>query len=154
MKFKEFTDPNERSAKANYVSSRWRDHQGIVNSALATIVNYLFVLNSGALAAALAAALAYLATKTAPINLYAPVWCFSLGLVFITVRAALDYYISVAHFGGFRKDIDLFYKNELDWAVILDRDNRRGNWDWLLHLLGWSSGIVFFVGMWIGVRAL
>lgn len=150
MKLCEIKDPNEHSAKVNYVSSRWRDHQGMVNSALATIVNYLFVLNSGALAAALA----YLATKTDPVNLRAPVWCFSLGLVFITVRAALDYYISVAHFGGFRKDTDLFYKNELDWAVMLDRDNRRGNWDWLLHLLGWSSGIVFFVGMWIGVRAL
>src|SRR5437868_9976329 len=70
-----------RQFRSDFISSRWKGYGEARNSALTTVLNYLFVLNSGGLAAALA----YLATKgDAPIR--TSIWIFSFGVLVIVLR--------------------------------------------------------------------
>lgn len=147
MKYSHIQDPNVRRSKRDYIDSRWRGLQGVVTSALSRVLNYLFVLNSGGLLAALT----YIATKPNTGGIYFSIWCFVAGIIFITIHAALDYYGCEGHFRGFRKDVDAFYKDEIDWEVMIDRDDRHGGHEWVLHLLGWLSGAVFLVGLCAGI---
>jgi hypothetical protein len=36
-------------------------------------------------------------------------------------------------------------------AVFVDRNEKPVPYDWLLHIFGWLSGLLFFVGLVVGV---
>jgi len=150
MKFNEIKDEAFQNATGQYIKDCWTGHREGRLSTLSRITNYLFVLNSGALLASLA----YVATKgnTTYINL--SIWLFSIGTGIITLRAALDYYQCEHFFSSFQKDVDKFYKNEMDWEDLLKQNNQRGQrgkMDWTLHILGWLSAILFFGGLFNGI---
>jgi hypothetical protein len=150
MKNSEITEQTFRSEKDEYIRSRWRGLQEVVGTTLTRIINYLFVLNSGGLLAALT----YIAAKQKTEQIYAAICCFVVGIVFITSHAALDYYACDRQFRSFRSDIDSFVKNEIDWEVLVDRDDRRGTSEWLFHILGWLSGVAFLIGLYLGIRGI
>jgi hypothetical protein len=150
MKYRDIQDANIRKARHDYIDSRWRGLQSVVSLSLTRILNYLFVLNSGGLLAALT----YIATKTKTEKLYFSIWCFVAGVIFITVHATWDYYSCERHFQNWRKDVDVFFKSEIDWEVMIDRDDRHGSAEWLLHILGWASGVAFMIGLCVGIYSV
>jgi uncharacterized membrane protein len=135
-KFNEIKDPSERSSKINYISET-----------LTRITNYLFVLNTGALLATLT----YVASKSTNTHIQYSIWLFSAGIFFSVTHATLDYYLTEASFNSYKKDVEELYENKLDWEVLIDRNERRPILDWLLHLLGWLGGMVFFIGLIVGI---
>lgn len=149
MKFSELT-PEQRKNNATYISARWQGLSGIVNSSLHTIVNYLFVLNTGALAAGMT----YVAAKGSNPSIKVAIWLFLAGTVLCTLRAAADYYFSMSNFANFRTHVANYHDNKMTWEVLLDRDTAMGKWDWVLHVMGWASGFCCLVGIVIGIRSL
>ena len=149
MKLSEF-DAQRQQHNQSYITSRWRGLAEVLNSGLKLIVNYLFVLNTGSLAAALT----YVAAKGNTPALKMAIWFFFAGTILLTIRAAIDYYSSVSHFGNFIKNVDDYNSDKLDWEVFLDRDKRMPFWDYALHILGWLAGVACIVGLCVGINAL
>ena len=147
MKFNEIKDEVNRNAKIQYIKECWTGHRESELSTLSRITNYLFVLNSGALLASLA----YVATKANTTGVNISIWLFSVGTLLISLHAVIDYYLCGRFFSLFTNDVDLFYKSEIDWEVLVDRNSQRGKNDWFLHLLGCLSGILFFSGRFNGI---
>ncbi|MDI6789808.1 MAG: hypothetical protein QME44_03860 [Thermodesulfobacteriota bacterium] len=147
MKYNEIKEEVNRNAKIQYIKECWTGHREFEQATLSRITNYLFVLNSGALLASLA----YVAAKPNTTGVNISIWLFSVGILLISLHATIDYYLCGRFFSLFRKDVDLFYKSEIDWEVLVDRNSQRGKNDWYLHLLGWLSGILFFAGLFNGI---
>jgi hypothetical protein len=147
MKYNEIKEEVNRNTKIQYIKECWTGYRESEQSTLSRITNYLFVLNSGALLASLA----YVAAKPNTTGVNISIWLFSVGILLISLHATIDYYLCGRFFSLFRKDVDLFYKSEIDWEVLVDRNSQRGKNDWYLHLLGWLSGILFFAGLFNGV---
>jgi|WetSurMetagenome_2_1015567.scaffolds.fasta_scaffold45917_2 hypothetical protein len=147
MKYSEISNENFRKSVVQYIDECWAGHRESALSTLRRITNYLFVLNSGGLIASLT----YVAATTCTKGMSISIWLFSIGVLSISLHAALDYYLCEHFFRSFREDINQFYKDELDWEVMTDRNSQRGNSDWYLHVLGWLSGILFFAGLFNGI---
>jgi hypothetical protein len=147
IKFNEIADPSERASKVNYVNELWANWRETRQQTLKRITNYLFVLNTGALLAALT----YVATKQANSYIHVSIWLFSAGTLLIVLHATLDYYASENGFTSYRKNVEELFGNKIEWAVFVDRNEKRGSYDWLLHTLGWLSALLFFVGLVVGI---
>jgi hypothetical protein len=146
-KFNEITDPSERASKVNYVDEIWANWRETRLQTLKRVTNYLFALNTGALLASLT----YVAAKQANSYIHLSIWLFSLGALLIVLHATLDYYITENEFTAYRKSVEELFSNKIEWAVFIDRNEKRATYDWLLHTLGWLSGISFFVGLILGI---
>jgi len=148
MKYHEmFNDSAVFKGRNDYISARWGGLQCAVGSALSRVLNYLFVLNSGALLASLT----YISTKPKTDILTVSIWCFVVGIIAILVHAAVDYYATDRHFNHYREDVDSFYQSQIDWEEMLKKDNKRSGCECLLHSLGWLSAGAFILGLLIGV---
>jgi hypothetical protein len=146
-KFNEITDPSERSSKINYINELWSSWSDGRAQTLSRITNYLFVLNTGALLAALT----YVASKSANSYIQCSIWFFSAGILLSVVHATLDYYLTETAFSSYQKDVEELYENKMDWEVLVDQNDKRPKLDWLLHILGWLGGLVFFIGLVTGI---
>ena len=145
-KLNEIIEPNERAAKIGYVNELWAFWREVRVQTLTRITNYLFVLNTGALVGALT----YVATKSPNPFIQCSIWCFATGTLLSLFHATLDYYVTESSFSSYRKDVGEFYESKIDWAVLVDRNQKRPGFDWLLHLL-WTGGISFIVGIVMGI---
>jgi len=146
-KLNEISDPNERAAKINYVNELWAFWREVRVQTLTRITNYLFILNAGALLGALT----YVASKSPNLPIQCSIWLFAAGILFSLLHATLDYYLTESSFSSYRKDVGEFYESKIDWAVLVDRNQKRPGFDWVLHALGWAGGIVFIVGLSMGI---
>lgn len=146
-KLAEIKDASELNSKIKYVNQVWASWREARSQTLHRITNYLFVLNSGALLAALT----YVAAKPANPSIHISIWIFSAGIFFSAAHATLDYYVSESEFSKYKKNVESLYDNKLDWEVFADRCEQTPPYDRLLHTLGWLGGIVFFIGMISGV---
>ena len=147
MKLNEITDPSQHQSINTYVTEAWESWNGYRLQTLSRITNYLFVLNTGALLAALT----YVASKPINDGIQTSIWLFALGILFSVAHATLDYYFTETSFTAYRKNVEHLYKNELDWEKFVKRNENRPPLDWLLHCLGWAGGGVFFVGLVLGI---
>jgi hypothetical protein len=150
MKYSEL-DESEKKAKFSRIDQDWEIHTKWRLESLDLITRYLFTLNSGGLLASLA----YLAAKEEVNGVNTIITLFFAGTMCIALRAAIDYYISEARLSSLRKDVESFYSDEIEFEDYLERLNKRyeAN-DLLLHLLGWSSGILFIVAIVIGIGTI
>jgi hypothetical protein len=146
-KLNEISDPNERAAKISYVNELWAFWREVRVQTLTRVTNYLFALNTGALVGTLT----YVATKSPNSSIRCSIWCFAAGTLLCLLHATVDYYLTESSFSSYRKDVGEFYESKIDWAVLVDRNQNRPGFDWLLHALGWASGIVFIVGLVMGI---
>ena len=149
-KFNEITDASDKQAKTNYVNELWESWSNTREQTLKRITNYLFVLNTGALLAALT----YIAAKDTNIDITFSIYLFSFGILCSVLHATLDYYLTEHWFNGYMKDVEQLYENELDWEGFIERNKTRVGYDWLMHLIGWAGAIAFFAGLIIGVTQL
>ena len=149
-KLSEIKDPSERQSKNKYVNEVWVGWREARLQILSRITSYLFVLNTGALLAALT----YVAAKSANDGIQISIWLFSAGIFCSAAHATLDYYLSESSFSAYRKDVEKLYENKLDWEDIVDRNENRPPLDWLLHTLGWLGGAAFFIGLILGLRQI
>ncbi len=146
-KLHDISDPNERAAKIGYINELWAFWREVRVQTLKRITGYLFILNTGALLGTLT----YVASKTPNSPIQCSIWLFGAGTLFSLLHATLDYYLTESSFSKYRKDVKEFYENQIDWAVLVDRNQKRPSFDWLLHILGWAGGIVFISGLVIGI---
>ena len=146
-KFNEIKDLSEHTAKLNYVKEIWSLWREARAQTLKRITNYLFVLNTGALLATLT----YVASRSTNQYIQYSIWLFSTGIFLSVAHATLDYYFTENAFAGYQKDVEALYENKIDWEVFVDRNNKRPILDWLLHVLGWLGGLVFFLGLVFGI---
>jgi len=146
-KFNEILDEAERKSKLNFVNECWAGWREARQSTLSRITNYLFALNTGAIFASLA----YVTSQKNATGIQLSIWLFSIGALLIILHATLDYYMCEKRFSTYRKNVESLYDNKLDWKVFVDRDKQRGNLERVLHLLGWSSGLSFFIGLFNGI---
>jgi hypothetical protein len=147
MKLNEITDSNEYQSKVSLVAEDWENWRNTRLQTLNRVTNYLFVLNTGALLASLT----YIVSKGVSEGVQASIWLFSIGIVFILIHAALDYYLTEISFSTYRKDVNQLYQSTLDWEVFIERNANRPPCDWLLHMLGWLGGIAFLIGLFLGL---
>lgn len=151
MKFKEITDSKDSHPLDKYLASKWESLAEVLSSTLQRVMNYVFVLNSGALLATLT----YIAAKQQVTRgVHFAIWGFVVGTILITVHAAADYYGCRNQLRRFRRDIDSFVKNEIDWEVLADRDNERRTGERIWHLLGWFSAVAFLIGLFVGIDSI
>ena len=80
-KLAEIKDASELSSKIKYVNQVWASWRETRLQTLQRMTNYLFVLNSGALLAALT----YVAAKPANPSIQISIWLFSAG-IFLVLR--------------------------------------------------------------------
>ncbi|GKS64834.1 hypothetical protein YTPLAS72_21380 [Nitrospira sp.] len=146
-KLHEITDPNERAVKIGYINELGAFWREVRVQTLTRITGYLFVLNAGALLGALT----YVATKPSNSSIQCSIWLFGIGTLLSLLHATLDYYLTESSFSSYRKDVGEFYENKIGWNVLVDRNQKRPGFDWLLHVLGWAGGIVFIFGLAIGI---
>ena|SRR5664279_473819 len=133
---------------SGYVDSMWREFSDWRSSTLQRVLNYMFVLNSGALLACLT----LVAAKDGALRFVRfPIWCFAAGTILVVIHAASDFYACERLFGKFRAEVSQFFKNEIDWEVLVDRNSQRMRSDWPWHVLGWISGIAFVSGLIVGL---
>lgn len=143
----EIGDPNERAAKISHVNELWDFWLQMRVQTLTRITGYLFLLNTGALLGSLT----YVAAKSPTPSIQCSIWLFAAGILCSLLHATLDYYLTEHSFSLYRKDVGDFYENKIDWAVLIDRNNKRPGFDWLLHVLGWAGAIAFVAGVSIGI---
>ncbi len=146
-KLNEISDPHDRASKLNYVKELWGFWREVRAQALTRITNYLFILNTGALLGALT----YVASKPHNSSIQCAIWLFAAGILCSLVHAALDYYATESSFSSYKKEVGEFYENKIDWAVLVERNEKRPKFDWLLHVVGWAGGILFIVGLFMGI---
>lgn len=146
-KLNEFSDPAAHRLKIDYVDEVWENWRAAREQTLKRITGYLFILNTGAMLAALT----YVAAKPSNGEIQMAIWLFAAGIFLSVIHATLDYYLTESSFSAFRKDVDQFYGNKLDWEVFIDRNNNRPPLDCLLHILGWLGGLSFFIGLVVGL---
>lgn len=149
-KLNEIADEIERQSKFNYVDELWTAWREARESALKRITNYLFVLNTGALLASLT----YLASKEVNGCIHIAIYLFSAGILCSVLHATIDYYISESSFSSYQKDVEETYSSKMDWEEFLERNDKRWPNDWYMHLLGWLGGLLFFIGLGIGVFSI
>lgn len=144
----EIKSPNEYQAKKKYINECWRGWRENWQSALIRINTYLFTLNTGGLLVSLT----YVATKSSNASIEFTIWLFATGILFSLLHAAIDYYTVELNFDDFKKDVEKFYDNNLDWKILVEKNENRGKkTDWILHLLGWSSGVSFCIALISGI---
>lgn len=146
MKYQDMPPEEQASARA-YIDSRWRGMTSSVDSTKSVILNYLFTLNAGGLAAALA----YLASRHGTWHTTIAIVFFALGLLAITVRAALDYYGCEECFGKFRNCAKSFYQGDSSWDDVTKETPAPRFSDCSFHLLGWASGLAFILALGFGL---
>lgn len=146
-KLNEILDEAERKSKLNFVNECWVGWREARQSTLSRITNYLFLLNTGALFASLA----YVTSQKTATGILLSISLFSIGVLLIILHATLEYYMCQKYFSDYRKDVESLYDNKLDWEVFVDRNKQRVNFEWVLHLFGWGSGVSFFVGLLNGI---
>ena len=146
-KLNEIDDPAARRLKMAYIDEVWKSWREAREQTLRRITNYLFILNTGAMLAALT----YVAAKPSNEEIQLSIWLFVSGIIFSVAHATIDYYVSESSFKAYRKDVDQLYENKLDWEVFVDRNEHRPPLDLLLHALGWFGGLAFFSGLVVGV---
>jgi hypothetical protein len=146
-KLNEISDPNDRASKLNYVKELWGFWREVRAQALTRITNYLFILNTGALLGSLT----YVASKQPNSSIQCAIWLFAAGTLCSLVHATLDYYSTESYFSSYRKEVGQFYENKIDWAALVEKNEKRPRFDWVLHVVGWAGGMFFIFGMLIGV---
>jgi len=150
MKYSEL-DERERKAKLHVIDQDWEIHSKWRVESLDIITKHLFTLNSGGLLASLA----YLAAKEEVNGVNTLIWLFFAGTACVVLRAAIDYYMSESRLASLRRDVGRFYNDEIEFEEYVERLNKRaGSSDILLHLLGWSSAILFTIAISIGVSTI
>ncbi|MES2244319.1 MAG: hypothetical protein V4639_15715 [Pseudomonadota bacterium] len=146
-KLNEISDPNERASKLNYIKELWAFWREVRVQSLTRITNYLFILNTGALLGSLT----YVASKSPNSSIQCAIWLFAAGTLCSLVHATLDYYVIEASFSSYKKEVGEFYGNKIDWAFLVEKNEKGSKFDWLLHVVGWAGGILFIVGLLIGI---
>ena len=149
-KLNEITDESERKSKLDFVDECWANWREGRQLTLGRITMYLFTLNTGALLAVLT----YVAAKPNNKDIQLSIWLFSAGILCSVLHAALDYYMTEGYFSAYRKDVKKLYDNHMDWNAFVERNENRDKYDWLLHILGWSGAISFFVALINGILQL
>lgn len=149
-KLNEISDPNDRASKLNYVKELWGFWREVRAQALTRITNYLFILNTGALLGSLT----YVASKPHNSSIQCAIWLFAAGILCSLVHAALDYYATESSFSSYKKEVREFYENKIDWAILVEKSQTQPRFDWVLHLFGWAGGILFIVGLYIGITQI
>jgi hypothetical protein len=97
----------------------------------------------------------YLATKTEPNKgITEALRLFFVGLICIFLRAVVDYYSSLNLFGDFRKNVDSYYRNALDWERLIETKAKTKVTAFVAHTLGWLSALCCLAGIVLGMRSL
>lgn len=149
-KLNEIKEMAQLEQKIRYVNEGWSAWRETRLQTLNRATNYLFVLNTGALLAALT----YVATKGANDGILNSIWLFAFGIFCSVLHATLDYYLTETSFSAYRKDVTSLYEYKLDWEVFVDRNEHRPPLDWLLHVVGWLGGLAFFIGLVCGLQQI
>lgn len=152
-KFNEIKDLYDLNSKRNYsneIRIFWRNCR---DQTLTRVTNYLFILNSGALLAALT----YVAAKMPNAEILCSIWLFAAGTFSCLAHAAIDYYLAEFCYSSYEDDLGKFLRNEIDWETLIDQEQKRSSnryIDWLLHFLGILSGAAFIFGAYIGISQI
>ena len=147
---KDLYDLNSKRNYSNEIRTFWRNCR---DQTLTRVTNYLFILNSGALLAALT----YVAAKIPNSKILCSIWLFAAGTFFSLAHAAIDYYITEFFYSSYEDDLGKFLRNEIDWETLIDQEQKRlsnQHIDWLLHFLGILSGAAFIFGTYIGISQI
>ncbi|ATC65861.1 hypothetical protein CMV30_18975 [Nibricoccus aquaticus] len=138
------------SSRRAWIKERWHGIQDARTCALSRIMSHLFVLNSGALLAALTYISAQPNTKG---SMLFPIWCFIVGTAAATIHAAIDYYTTEHMFTKFREDVSLFDAGALDWEVMIS-NTKKQPLEWMLYTIGPCAGVALLVGLLVGIARL
>jgi hypothetical protein len=149
-KFSEFNEPT-RTSHIRLIEELWDFYRDMHAQGFDRIFGYIFVLNSGALLATLT----YVATKNANDCIKASIWLFAVGIVSCIAHATIDYYVAEFTFSKYRKTVRAVYQDEIEWETYIEYVNHEDRKiEILLHLLGWTAGIAFLIGLFMGITQI
>ena len=72
-------------------------------------------------------------------------------MVLILIHAAWTYYDAEGTFGKYRRDVDGYFEEKLDWEALVAKDEERSSGGIWGHILGWSSGVCLAIALCCGV---
>lgn len=140
------TPDNLKRGRADYIDSRWKGLGEFVRRSEDRVLNYVFVLNTGSLTAALT----YVATKASNSLIRASIVCSALGVLAILLHAAWCYYRAERFFRAYQREVRGYFVDEVEWEVLKDRDEVRTTGSLVGHGLGWLAGLLFFAALLCG----
>ncbi len=148
MKYSEIKESNDLQAKLNDIDRRWSSLAEFAWEHETTVIQHLFILNGGGLAASLT----YIATKgtNLPCCVAIALWSFGAGLLLHLLRSTIAYYRAEGLFRKYKFDLTQFYADKIEWEEFLSRDDTRSGPSCVLHSLAWASAISFIAGLIIG----
>lgn len=143
--------PTEFDLNYKYIEDLWELYRLSRVQALGRISSYIFILNSGALLASLT----YISTKHSNCLINLAISLFALGVITCIAHATIDYYYCERLYFKFKKNVGLFLNSKMEWEDLTGdaRQNSRAI-DFVLHGLGWTGGIVFIIGLLIGLTQI
>lgn len=112
--------------KAQYIEERWSQLSDLEAASVAEAWKYLTLVNAGGATAtiALMGALGTVKPEVLPTAL-AILTLFTVGLILVGIGRALSYYQTNRLFSQWRKDVETFYAQNLDFGNLLRNDNQR-----------------------------
>jgi hypothetical protein len=141
---------DQREISKNYIKSFTDALVHNVDTTMDRVLGYLYYSNGGGLVAAVA----YVSSaKTLALGMKVAIKLFFLGLLCAVVRSALDYFATQRRLNEVSRDNRLFFNNQLDWNKYVQSSQRKTA-QWHYIMFGVISGVLFFVGLWIGVCSI
>jgi hypothetical protein len=151
MKYSEINkDPVQSRATLDQIDRRWRGLSDALWDSEKDAITTLFGLNTGGLAAALA----YLAAKGAGPFILPSIVVFASGVVILLIRTAWAYYRLNWIFRKYREETKEFFRDEVDWEVLIDRDSQRSWRSIVLEASSWASALCFVAALILGIYAI
>lgn len=135
-----------QKARCEYVESRWTGLVDHINKSVEDIWKYLLLVNSGG-------AVALMSLMGAKDSL-TPFSCASyvlallmLGVLFVGIAKAANYYRLYYLFSRWKSDVNQFYADDMCWDELTKKDDVRSRYFYLADLFGWASFLCFVIAL-------
>lgn len=151
-----FTDqpPEVRKIYIDLVNQRWGQLHALEKEWFERAIQYLFLLNSGGAIATLSFLGASKIPFASATGVKVSLGSFILGIVLVGLSVAKSYYRMAGLFRHYRKNVNLYFKDQISWEYLTDKDEKRSEARWLDHLLPWLSFGCFIIGCGLGSFSL
>jgi hypothetical protein len=133
----------------NMIQERWKELNDFYLKHSDETIKYLFYVNAGGTGTVIG----FMGSSEVireMILLRIALCCFAFGLVCVGIlRVFLLHKISFL-FDNWRRDSNKYWKNEIGYSELSDKDDERSESDFFAFLIGYISAISFIIGLILG----
>jgi len=142
MKFSEMKD-HYRNSCVSYIEQRWEQLNGLEKEWGERSLKYLMLTNSGGAIAVLS----FIgASKASGLSVKVSLILFVIGVILVGISTAKQFFYMSGLLKGWKKDVQRFYNDEVDWNDLLNQDEERVKVKWVVYAIPFASFACFIIG--------